>query len=325
MEKEKENNNFKEIYEKLIDSKKIIISLHKGPDGDSLGSCSAMKYFLEKQNKNIKIISPDEIAESFLNLNMTKDIETGKSLENFNIKEYDVVLCLDSAKPSQIKTPEEHLKKGFVINIDHHETNPFYGNLNYIDSEKSSTCSILLDFFNELGIEIDKELATRLILGVYTDSRGFTARNAIQALKDANKLIDKQANYLELLEKIKISLRMKKYLSYIINNVQYKDNIAWSFLPKEKIKELDLNLSEIRKGISELRELKEFDIVFTLSEIKPGKIKVSFRSSKTDVSKFARELGGGGHKGAASADIHNMNLEQAKNKVLETIENYKNQ
>ncbi len=325
MEKEKENNNFKEIYEKLIDSKKIIISLHKGPDGDSLGSCSAMKYFLEKQNKNIKIISPDEIAESFLNLNMTKDIETGKSLENFNIKEYDVVLCLDSAKPSQIKTPEEHLKKGFVINIDHHETNPFYGNLNYIDSEKSSTCSILLDFFNELGIEIDKELATRLILGVYTDSRGFTARNAIQALKDANKLIDKQANYLELLEKIKISLRMKKYLSYIINNVQYKDNIAWSFLPKEKIKELDLNLSEIRKGISELRELKEFDIVFTLSEIKPGKIKVSFRSSKTDVSKFARELGGGGHKGAASADIYEMNLEEAKNKVLETIENYKNQ
>ena len=326
METKKENNDFREIYNKLMSSKKIIITLHKGPDGDSIGSCGTMKYFLEKKGKEVKVISPDKTSEDYLGLNFLEEVEYGKTLEDFDLNNFDIILILDSSKPSQVKISEDCLKNHFVINIDHHETNPLFGDLNYVDSKSSSTCSVLLRMFLDQKTEINEELATRLMIGVYTDSRGFTARNAIQALKDANILLDKKARYLEILEKTRTSLRMKKYFSYLLINTEYKGKIAWSSLPKEKIQDLKLSLSEIRGGIDELRRLKEFDIVFTLSELE-DRIKVSFRTSEPgiDVSKFAHSLGGGGHKGAASADIYEMNLEEAKEKVLETIENYKNQ
>lgn len=328
-----ENNSFEEIYEKLAASRKILMTLHKGPDGDSIGSCAAMKTFLENQGKEVKLISPDNVSENYEDFYFVKEIEFGKNLEDFDLEDFDVVLVLDSGVPSQIKTTEEFLKTGFIINIDHHETNPLYGNLNYVESEKPSTASVLMEFFENLEKKeefensqiIDEDIATKLIFGVYTDSRGFTARNALEAMKDSSKLIDKGARYLWLIENIKTPLRIKKYFAYLLNNIEYKERIAWSVLPREKIDEFNLSLSEIRGGISELKELKEFDIVFTLSELEPDgkKIKVSFRSSGEgiDVSKFAQALGGGGHKGAASADLYDMGLEEAKDRVVGIIEN----
>jgi len=334
MEKQEKNNSFKEIYEKLASSKKILMTLHKGPDGDSIGSCAAMKTFLENQGKSVTLISSDNVSENYEGFYFIKEIEFGKTIEDFNLDDFDVVLILDSGVTSQIKTTEEFLKTGFIINIDHHITNPFYGDLNYVDSEKPSTASVLMEFFETLetqkefkkGQIISEDIATKLAFGVYTDSRGLTARNAIQALKDVNKLVEKGARYLWMIENMKTSLRLKKFYTYIINNMEYKDNIVWSMLPKEKIDKFKLTLSEVRTGIVELRSLKEFNIAFTLAEIEKGKIKVSFRSDsvETNVSKLAQELGGGGHKGAASAYLKNMNLEQAKEKVLEIIEKQKN-
>ncbi len=317
-----ENNSFKEINEKLENSENILMTLHKGPDGDSLGSCGVMKKYLEDKGKNVKLIGYDEPSEDISDFDFIDEIEFGKKLEDFDLNEFDVVLLLDSGVPSQAKTKEEILEKGFVINIDHHRTNPYYGNLNYVDSSKCSTCSILLDFFEELGIEIDEEIASRLLIGVYSDSGGFVNRNALGALEDAKRLSEKGARYLEIVEKLNsVSLRMKRYNAYLINNLETKGNIGWTSLPENKVKEFDLNLSEVRQGIRELRNIKELEVVFTISEVEEG-MKISFRTTRDDinVSVVAGELGGGGHKGAASATLKEVNMEEAKDKVLEVID-----
>ena len=60
-----ENNSFEEIWDKLKEFKKAIITLHSGPDGDSLGSCTAMKYVLEKYlNYEVTLISYDKLSEA---------------------------------------------------------------------------------------------------------------------------------------------------------------------------------------------------------------------------------------------------------------------
>jgi bifunctional oligoribonuclease and PAP phosphatase NrnA len=316
-----QNNFFNEINEKLKEADNILMTLHKGPDGDSLGSCGVMKYYLEKLGKKVKLIGYDKPSEDISDFDFVNEIEFGKKLEDFDLKNFDVVLLLDSGAPSQAKTSEDVLEKGFVINMDHHGTNPFYGNLNYVDSLKCSTCSVLLDFFEELGIEIDEEIASRLLIGVYSDSGGFVNRNALGALEDAQRLLKKGANYLEIVEKLNsISLRMKKYNAYLVNNLETRKNIGWTYLSEEKVREFGLNLSEVRQGIRELRNIRELDIVFTISEVEEG-MKISFRSSgDIDVSLFANELGGGGHKGAASASLKDISMEEAKDKVLEVID-----
>ncbi len=314
------NSSPQEIFEKLNNSQKILMTLHKGPDGDSLGSCGAMKYYLEKLGKKVTLIGYDELSEHISNFSFVEEIKFGKKLEDFDLNEFDVVLLLDSGSPFQIKTSGEFLKKGFIINIDHHETNDSYGNLNYVDSSKCSTCSVLLDLFEKLKIEIDEEIASRLLIGIYSDSGGFVNRNALGALRDAVKVVEKGANYLEIIEKLNsYSLKIKKYNAYLISNLEVKNNIGWAYLPQEKIKEFDLNLSEVRQGIGELRNIKELDIVFTISDVEEG-MKISFRSSNIDVSLFAKELGGGGHKLAASASLKDVTIEQAKEKVLEVID-----
>ncbi len=316
-----ENNSFNEINEKLKEADNILMTLHKGPDGDSLGSCGAMKYYLEKLGKKVTLIGYDELSDYLTNFDFVNEIEFGKKLEDFDLTDFDVVLLLDTGAPSQAKTSEEVLEKGFIINIDHHGTNNYYGNMNYVDSSKCSTCSILLDFFEDQGIDIDELIASRLLIGIYSDSGGFTNRNALGALKDAVRVTEKGAKYVEIVNKLNtFSLRIKKYHAYLFDNFETKENIGWTYLPENKIKEFDLNLSEVRGGIKDLKTIKGLDIVFTLSEVEEG-IKVSFRSvTGVDVSLFAKELGGGGHKPAASAYIKDVSLEKARDKVLEVID-----
>ena len=179
-----ENNSFQEIWEKIKSSKKILLTLHSGPDGDSFGSCVAMKYVLERDlDADVTLVSYDEIDGVIRKLSVADEIEWGKDIEDFDLGEFDCLLALDTSilerlgkRKKGYKTPEGL----FVINIDHHVVveEEGYGDLNYIDAEAPSTCSILIKMFRELKIEFDKELSTRLLIGVCTDSRFFAASNA---------------------------------------------------------------------------------------------------------------------------------------------------
>ena len=75
---EKQNNSFHEIWEKLKSCKKIAMTLHTAPDGDSLGSCLAMKYVLEKQGVDVKLVSYGEVPKSLGRLRVINEVEFGK-------------------------------------------------------------------------------------------------------------------------------------------------------------------------------------------------------------------------------------------------------
>ncbi len=319
------NNSFKEIYEKLISSKKILIPLHTGPDGDCFGSALAMKYFLEKMNIEAKVISYDNLSEEFMEMDFSNEVEFGKDIEDFDFNEFDILLLLDTVSPDMICRVRKNysIKEGFFkIVIDHHKTNNYYGNLNYIDSDAASTCSILLNFFKDVRFEISKELALRLLIGIYTDSLAFTSTRAVPAIKDAVKLIEYGADYYWFLQNFTFKQRfaLKKFFGILLNNLVYdkEGKFGYSIVSLDEIKNLGLNRSEIRLGINKMMA-KEFDFVFTLIEMEEG-IKGSFRTSKeVDVSKFAQELGGGGHNSAAGFDLGKISLEEAKQKVFDAI------
>ena len=74
-EEKMKNNTFKEIWDKFKGLENVVIPLHLAPDGDSLGSCTALKYLLEKKFKtNVKIISKDKLDESLMKISFTKEI-----------------------------------------------------------------------------------------------------------------------------------------------------------------------------------------------------------------------------------------------------------
>ncbi len=316
------NNSINEIWEKIENSKSVLMSLHFGPDGDSLASCVAMKYVLDKMDKKVKIVSRDYLDQTLMELNYSKEVEFGKSISNFDLKDFDLVIFLDSGSASMFGGIP---KDKFVINVDHHATNDFYGNLNYVDSSRPSACSVLLDILRDRKIEIDGELATRILLGIYTDSGYFSHDNG-NSIKDAAYLIDCGAKYREeIVAKVKynVPLRLKKYFGLLYERFKITEiknlKIGHSYSILEDAEKLKMNLSEIRGGVNDLQEIGGLDIVFTLSET-PETIKGSFRTRKNiDVSKLAQQLNGGGHKAAAAFNLPKMPIEEAKKVVFDVI------
>lgn len=324
----KKNDIFHYIWKKLSSAKRIAITLHAAPDGDSFGACTAMKYIIEKELKcYVELVSYDPASENLMNMPIAKEIKFGKDISELSLKNFDVVLFLDSEINNQSGKLKDKFSiddANFVINIDHHATNSRYGNLNYVDDKRPSACSVIIDLCRELNIKIDKELANRLLIGVCTDSGFFTYTNAEAALKDASFLVGKGAEYVNrVLSPILYNqpIKLKKYFALLVDNLKIDEaeKFAYSSISKKEIKELKLNKAEIRLGVNELMFIHGFNFVFTLAEF-DDYIKGSFRSTtNVDVSKFAIALGGSGHKPAAGFRLPKMSINEAEKKVIGTI------
>lgn len=318
------NNSIEEIFSFLKKCKKVVMSLHYMPDGDSLGSCTALKYILERDfGIKVFIIGKDELDTSLREHKFAKEVSFGKGIDEINLEEFDSVICLDSGDIKQFASVDFKSPIPLVI-IDHHATNNYFGNLNYIDVKKTSCCSVLLDIFKKLKVKIDGELATRLLMGIYTDS-GFFAHDNGASLLDAAYLVEKGADYFNSIVKpirFNVPLKMMKYYALLVERFKTIKmeciTVGYSITSDEDVIKLGLNMSDVRGGINYLKEIGGVDIFFTLAD-KEEFIKGSFRSTDIDISLFAQALGGGGHKRAAAFKIEKMPLEDAEKLVLETI------
>jgi len=321
----KKNNSPKDILDKIKISKRILISLHDGPDGDSLGSCAAMKYFLERDLKiKVDLISRDKLKDSFRLFDFYKEVKEGKRIDGVNLSQYDIIIFMDFGDLKYYSEKDKlDIKGKFVINIDHHETNTYFGDLNYVDKTRPSDCSILLDLFRGWKIKFDKELSTRLLLGVYTDSDLFSLSK--DALEDAVFLNKNGADYLKIVNIIKYSvpLKIKKYFSLLIDNFRVENFeeyiVGVCGVSKKQVEDLGLNLSEARSAPNYLQEIGGLDFLFVLTEMSDF-LKGSFRSRKNiNVSLFAKELGGGGHALAAAFYLPLMSIKEAEKRVFDAI------
>ena len=324
------NNSFEEIWHKLGKCKRVAMSLHAGPDGDSFGACTAMKYLLERDlGMEVTLVSYDPIERNLAKLSFSKEVEFGKDILDLNFKDFDAFVALDCSASYMLGK----LKKGFrlpedlfVINLDHHSTNTRYGNLNYVDVDAPSACSILVDFFRAMNVKFDHDMCVRLLVGLCTDTGFFSYDNSVlRALREAVFLIEKGNvdYYNEILLPIRMStsLSTKKLHSLILRNLVVNDSLhcAYSLVSLADVNELGINYAEVRGGIFAIQDIEGVDFTFTLTEM-PDFIKGSFRSARNvDVSLFAIELGGGGHKPAAAFHLPKMPLKEAEKRVLEAI------
>jgi len=324
-----ENNSLKEIWKFLTSKKKIALVLHPTPDGDSVGSCTALKLALEQNSECKADIFSKDMPDDYL-------METGY-FDNLIIKEsnsqemnkYEAIVALDCGDKNRALNSLENPEKLEIpiINIDHHDSNPYYGKLNHVDKNSISACSIVLKLLKENNIKINKEIAEILLIGIITDSNFFrVGQNLNNAIADTKELIDLGADYKKVVNQLyKIPLKVKKYQTEIIKNLKVEGDLAYCIIDNKKIKELNVNPGEVSLGNKVLDDLKETSIYFVLSEREEGKIKCSLRSrdgNKYDVSKIALKFDGGGSKQAAGF-ITKKPMQEILNLILREIKNLK--
>ncbi len=314
-------NDSKAIFEKIQSAKQILLSLHVSPDGDSLGSCVAMKYALEHMGKEVTLVSPDPLPTMIAELSIASEVTFGKDV--FDVQEgKDLLLALDvpvikrlSKKDGAVSIP--------AVRIDHHDTKNDFAQLNLVDPKQPSTCSLLLRFFKEMNVEIDEKIAQALLLGICTDTNFFVmGHNIDDVFADVQYLITKGARYNAVLEEVYYNkpVSFKKAVGKLLNNLQQEETIAYTVITKEDMEELGVSMSDMRIAIKELTGIKGADILFALVYAENG-YKGSLRSQDIDIAKAAEELGGGGHSYAAGFFVEGSK-EEAIEKTLTVVKKY---
>lgn len=307
----------KKIAEIIKHAEKISVISHKDPDGDAVGSQLGLALALEKEGKEVYSYNVGEVPEYlfFLPGSGTVKIYNGEDLSDSLVIFVD---CADRNRPG-IQLPE-----GMTINIDHHVSNDNFAKYNYVDTKSASTGEIIYKLIREMGIELDKNIATCLYTAVSTDTGSFMYSNTTADTHlIAADLINNGADTDGLRENFfeGVSLKRFKLTKYAYQEVNFAcDNLlAWIKIPYSFIREIGAKEEETEGVVGHIRNIKDVEVALLLKEREDGKIKGSLRSKKMiDVSKIAEIFGGGGHKRAAGFELSGT-LEEAEEIIISEL------
>lgn len=315
----------KTILKTIKASKKILIPLHLRPDGDMVGSALACYHFLKSLDKNPVMVSADTFDKTLYFLPAAKRIKI-KDPASLELSKFDLIILLDNGDPfryskaGRVDLPPQLL----LINIDHHDSNRGFGDLNYVNEDAAAAAEILLDLFKMWKIKITPNIANCLLTAIYADTLGFMSiKTSAETLDKAAYLIKRGADRERIVENIfqNWSAKAQKIWVLILNNMKIRKNIAYSQISYEELKKTRCSYEELSaaRGFGVSRLLLPLDNVKAaaiFSEESPGQVRVSLRSKGIfNVQKIAKDMGGGGHANAAAFG-YTGNL---KNVVSKTI------
>ena len=170
MEKIQKLEEFVEIFKKEISiSEKIILTAHRDPDGDAIGSVLAMQEALQNIGKDVDIVL-DEMPKVFLELKNSDKILRVDEFEKLN-KKYDLAIFLDNNSKKSFLVPDtilERAKKS--INIDHHIGGNIFTDIMYVEEESPAVCETVYKILKKLEYEITYDIMKAIIIGVITDT-----------------------------------------------------------------------------------------------------------------------------------------------------------
>lgn len=307
-----------EVIKLIRKAEKAAIIPHIKADGDAIGSCLAMRAALKKIGVSA-VIYVEEPVEKRLRF-LDKDIAVLYDGEPADCDTCIALDCGDLTRVSRRRPILDAAKQ--VVNIDHHKTNTFFGDANYVEPEASSTGEILFKLFREMGIGIDYEIAKFLYESICSDTGCFAYSNTSPAtFRIAAELVEYGIDHAEIarqlfdceeleseLMKAELTSRIHSYYDGRLRLVAISEAETAKYgMKPEDIQDL-VNLPRRIRGTEIAAALKQYD----------GKIRGSLRSNgSADVAAVAQVFGGGGHTKAAGCTIEADNLEAAEKMVVE--------
>ena len=324
----------KDIKVLLSDKKNIVITMHKNPDCDALGSSLGLAHILSHMGHNVNVIAPNSYPE-FLNWLPGQEkvlIYENNIIESENIiSDSDIIFCLDFnnlKRLGDMRTLIENSNSCKIL-IDHHENPNDFCDFMFSVPSKSSTCEMIYDFAVNFGFtdKINSSAANCLYAGIVTDTGGFAYPCVTeQTFKTASFFIKKGANISKINQSLNdYSYNRLKLLGYsILEKTEYLHDFKTTII---SLTNDELNNFNFKKGDTEGivnygLSIKNCVLSAFFLE-KDGIVKISFRSKYNfDVNKFAgRYFTGGGHVNAAGG-MSRDSLDNTISKFKDLLLNY---
>ena len=302
--------------ERLQAANNIVVTAHVNPDGDAIGSSLALLLILRAMGKQVRVLLDDDIPPNFAILPNMNDIEHPVELTETEIVA-DLLVVLDT-QPDRIGSVLK-LVKAPILNIDHHITNEGKNvSWLFLNANAAATCEIIFDLIEFLPVALNEDLAHCLYAGMATDTGFFNYANTRPStLRAAAVLIEAGVKPNVIAEEMeRKSLADFKGLCEALKTMEFffEGRVAGLF-----INEAVAHLVDSTEGfIDQIRVIDGVEVAFVLTCKGDDTYRVSMRSRTVDVSKIARNLGGGGHIRAAGCTLR-MSFDEARATLLKAI------
>jgi phosphoesterase RecJ-like protein len=297
-----------QVLAELRQAEKLLLTTHENPDGDALGSLLAMHWVLEQLGKDsLMFLSPDEFPLPWEYRGWSFDSFVGAPPAD--VAERTIVF-LDCGNIDRM--PVEFLQAAglHILNIDHHHDNTRFGTVNLVVPEAACTAQIVWGLAKELGAEITPEIADALYTGLVTDTGRFMYENTTaEAHLMAAELIEAGVQphlvYRRLYEDL--PFQRLQLLQRALASIERHDDgiLTVAHLTKRDYEETGALETDSEGVVDHMRAVEGTAVAVLVRELlaeeREGLRKVSLRATdgRVDVSRIAREFGGGGHPQAA--------------------------
>ncbi|PYK06622.1 MAG: DHH family phosphoesterase [Verrucomicrobia bacterium] len=311
-----------EIGRVLREHERFAVLSHVRPDGDALGSQLALALSLQQLGKKVRVWNEDGMLEKYSFLPradlLTKPPHTGEDV--------DVAIALDTAIQNRLGTAFAAVRStGLWINIDHHLSNPGYGDLVYVDPTAPATGQIIFDLIKNQGFPFNREIAENLYAAISTDTGSFQyPKTSARTFEIAAELVCSGIDVGRLSQQLyeNYPRRRMELLRELLRTMRFErgGRVASFSLTLKTAADLQV-LPEDNEGlIDHLRAIRGVIVAVFFEELADGKVRVSMRSKSdaVDACAICQKFGGGGHTLAAGARIRGTLAEVEKN-VLEEI------
>lgn len=305
-------NSFEKAIAKLKAFERVLLIIHENPDGDTLAAATVLYKALLKLGKSPSLVCKDQIPKPFLFLESIDKIQ-----HDLLFGDFELIIVIDCGDLKRTGFPErlkKHVKskKKYLINIDHHPKNDLHKivNINLVDFKASSTSEIVYELLSEMGITLDKEMATSLLTGIYTDTGGFKHANTTEkTLKIASDLMKDGARIKKITQNIALNKTVPamKLWGIALNRMHRNEalGIISSVITQKDLVSCAASDDDLAGVINLINTIPDSRAAILFYETKDDKIRASVRTENdnVDVSRLANIFGGGGHKKASGFTI----------------------
>ena len=308
----------------------IMIMGHTNGDIDSIGSGIGVCKLVRSLGKEAKIInnsygaSLQEYIEVLKKEEDYKDVIIDKNQALSQVTDKTLLVIVDTNKRSYVEVPELLDKVNRIIIIDHHRRSPDYienATLTFHEVYASSAAELVTELLQYSTNEINLSTfeAESLYGGIMVDTKNFTFKTGVRTFEAAAYLRKNNVDILKVKKWFQSDLESYNIIADIVRNSEVvRDTIGISIYDKE-----DENSNLIcAKSADELLTINNITASFVLG-IQNDKVYISGRSiGDINVQIILEKLGGGGHLGVAGAQIEGVSIEEAKNMLIEKIDEY---
>lgn len=315
----KANDSLETIWEQIQAAQTIVLAGHTNPDGDAIGACLALGGALEKSGKQVAVILED-YAEKYRMIPNAHLLRTAEEVGT-----PDLFLALDCGDAARLGAAEAVFQRAkHTVDLDHHASNPLYGEWNYVDAAASSTSEIVYRLLQG-RLPLTAAEAAGLYAGLIYDTGGFRhSSTSPETMRIAGELMAYDIPFTAIYNRFfdSRSFTELKLMGKALDKAEllFGGKVVVSSLTAAEMAASGGNSKDVDAVINYLKGVQGAEVACFFYEKTAGEVKGSFRGNDGyDVCALAQKFGGGGHVKAAGCTLP-AGMEEAMAAVLREVE-----